>query len=274
MRTTQLRALAIRASAALLAEAELTPKPALVDRRGSGAHPDLDLPLMRRSARALFPAFAALALAADGSAPSTALRESLGVIGRAGERAMLAATGGVNTHRGALWSVGLLVAGAAICGAGASARTVAVTAGELAREPDRFAPFQATHGLLAAARFGVAGARGEARAGFPHVVEIGLPALRAGLRAGAAPRVAACDALLAIVAELDDTCLLHRGGIAALRAAQQHARAVLTAGGTASAAGRRAFARLEAELLARNASPGGSADLLAATLFLWRHESR
>jgi triphosphoribosyl-dephospho-CoA synthase len=274
MRTTATRQLAVRASAALLAEAELTPKPALVDRRGSGAHADLTLALMRRSARALRPAFAALAHAADGSAPSTALRESLGAIGRAGERTMLAATGGVNTHRGALWSLGLLVAAAAICGPDAEARTIAAVAGDLARRPDRFAPRETTHGVLAAARYGVGGARGEARAGFPHVLDVGLPALRGALRRGLSPRTAACDALIAIVAELEDTCVLHRGGLGALRAAQRNARAVLAAGGTATAAGRRAFGVLEADLVARNASPGGSADLLAATLFLWEHETR
>ena len=114
----------------------------------------------------------------------------------------------------------------------------------------------------------MAGARGEARNGFPHVVGVALPALRAAREAGGSERLARLDALVALIANVDDTCLLHRGGRAALRDAQTGARAVLDAGGSATAAGRRALRSLEAALLRHNAAPGGSADLLAAALFL------
>jgi triphosphoribosyl-dephospho-CoA synthase len=87
---------------------------------------------------------------------------------------------------------------------------------------------------------------------------------------GAGETCARLDALMAIMASLDDTCLLHRGGMPALEAAQAGAGAVLEAGGSSSAAGWRALLRLDAELLARYASPGGCADLLAACLFLER----
>ncbi|MBN3811448.1 triphosphoribosyl-dephospho-CoA synthase, partial [Paraburkholderia sp. Ac-20347] len=97
---------------ALIDEARLTPKPALVDARGSGAHVDLDLAIMLRSAHALEPTFAALARASSGARPGTALRTDLARIGRAGEAAMMRATAGSNAHRGAIWIVGLLVAGA------------------------------------------------------------------------------------------------------------------------------------------------------------------
>jgi triphosphoribosyl-dephospho-CoA synthase len=117
-------------------------------------------------------------------------------------------------------------------------------------------------------RYGVAGARGEARRGFPHVVGVALPALRAAREAGRTERLARLDALIALIAHVDDTCLLHRGGRAALRDAQAGARAVLAVGGNATAAGRRAVRSLEAALLRHNASPGGSADLFAAALFL------
>ncbi|HEY2022099.1 triphosphoribosyl-dephospho-CoA synthase, partial [Paraburkholderia sp.] len=96
------------AVAALIDEAELTPKPALVDQRGSGAHRDLDLATMRRSACALEPTFAALARAARRRGePSALLRTELAQIGRAGEQQMLRATGGSNAHRGAIWIIGL-----------------------------------------------------------------------------------------------------------------------------------------------------------------------
>jgi triphosphoribosyl-dephospho-CoA synthase len=260
--------LARRAVAALLEEAELTPKPALVDRRGSGAHADLDLALMRRSALALRPTFAGLAHAARGQPPSPGLRSALARIGREGERAMLAATRGVNTHRGAIWALGLLVAAAAIEGPGATAAGLCATAGTIARHEDHAAPPSVTNGARACTRYGVGGARGQAAAGFPHVLHVALPALAAARARGVPETCARLDALLAVMAELDDTCLLHRGGTEALAIARNGARAVLAVGGTGEPAGRRRLARLDGELVARNASPGGSADLLAAALLL------
>src|SRR5215217_668959 len=97
---------------ALLEEAKLTPKPALVDRRGGGAHDDMDLGMLFSSAHALRPTFRDLAARAYGRAPSRQLREELAAIGRRGEGAMLAVTGGINTHRGAIWAMGLLAAAA------------------------------------------------------------------------------------------------------------------------------------------------------------------
>ncbi|MGO4332204.1 triphosphoribosyl-dephospho-CoA synthase, partial [Cupriavidus sp. M-11] len=105
--------LADLAVAALIDEAALSPKPGLVDSRGNGAHDDLSLALMCRSARALHPAFAAMAAAGlQAAQPGVALREQLGALGREAEAAMMRATGGVNTHRGAIWSLGLLLGAA------------------------------------------------------------------------------------------------------------------------------------------------------------------
>src|SRR6202047_4180668 len=97
------RQLADLAVDVLIAEALLTPKPALVDRRGSGAHRDLDLARLLRSAHSRHGAFLEMATVAAGREPDQALRERLASIGRAGERDMLAATGGSNAHRGAIW---------------------------------------------------------------------------------------------------------------------------------------------------------------------------
>jgi triphosphoribosyl-dephospho-CoA synthase len=254
----------------LIAEAMLTPKPALVDQRGSGAHRDLDLGVLLRSARSLHRAFLDMATVAIGREPDRALREQLAVIGRAGECDMLVATAGSNAHRGAIWAIGLLVAARAMVGPGATPREIAVLAGRIARFDDRGAPRQASHGARACERYGVPGARGEARAGFPHVVDIGLPALWAARARGDDETCAQLDALMTIMSRLDDTCLLHRGGLPALRVAQSGARAVLAAGGSASAAGWGALLSLDATLLALHASPGGAADLLAACLFLDR----
>jgi triphosphoribosyl-dephospho-CoA synthase len=266
--------LATAAVSALLEEAELTPKPALVDRRGNGAHHDLDLARLRRSSRSLQVGFADVARAAAIEQPLR-LREQIGRIGRDMERRMLASTHGSNAHRGAIWALGLLVAAAARRRSERSAARLAAAAAALARLPDRFAPPRPpSNGERARSRFGALGARGEAQAAFRHAVGVGLPALRAARARGVLEDCARLDALLAIMASLDDTCLLHRGGPAALQAAKVGALAVLAAGGTAAPAGLVRLHRLHAELMGRWASPGGSADLLAVTLFLDRLEAR
>jgi triphosphoribosyl-dephospho-CoA synthase len=265
-------ALSTLAVSALVDEAELTPKPALVDRRGSGAHHDLDLARLRCSAHVLQDGFAAMARAATGEQPSLQFREQIGRIGRDMEWRMMAATDGSNAHRGAIWAIGLLVAAAAQRREDRNAASIAAAAAALARLPDQFAPRPLSNGERASLKFGAAGARGEAQAGFPHAIRVGLPMLRATRDRGAPENCARLDALMAIMASLDDTCLLHRGGPVALQAAKRGAMAVLVAGGTAAPAGIARLHRLHAELMARWASPGGSADLLAVTLFLDRLE--
>ncbi|WP_137279457.1 triphosphoribosyl-dephospho-CoA synthase [Pseudomonas rhizoryzae] len=266
--------LADLAVAALIDEAELSPKPALVDRRGQGAHQDLSLGLMLTSAQALRPCFQAMAEAAELGLPAEELRRLIGRLGRDGEAAMLQVTGGVNTHRGAIWALGLLVT-AAVQARPGSAQALCLAAGRLASLPDPDAPHTApSHGQRVAQRYGVGGARAEAAAGFPAIHGRGLPQLRASRQAGAGEQNARLDALLAIMTRLDDTCVLHRAGPAALSAMHQGAQAVLDAGGSASLAGRRQLLALDRELLAANASPGGAADLLAATLLVDRLEPR
>ncbi|MBT8767705.1 triphosphoribosyl-dephospho-CoA synthase [Metapseudomonas boanensis] len=253
---------------ALIDEADLSPKPALVDRRGGGAHSDLHLGLMHASALALWPCFKAMAEAAQVHGEiGQPLREALGRIGREGEAAMLATTCGVNTHRGAIWALGLLVAAAALA-PDDSASALALRAARIALFDDRAAPQTDSHGARVARRFGVRGAREEAQLGFPAVLQHGLPQLQRSRSEGAGEQNARLDALLAIMATLADTCVLWRAGLEGLAAMQQGARAVLAAGGSASLAGRRRLRALDAHLLQLNASPGGAADLLAACLFI------
>ncbi|MFK3775322.1 triphosphoribosyl-dephospho-CoA synthase [Pseudomonas sp. NPDC089406] len=253
---------------ALLDEADLSPKPGLVDRRSNGAHHDMSLALMHASALALWPCFKHMAQAAlQHGAITPALRADLGRIGREGEAAMLTTTGGVNTHRGAIWALGLLVAARAL-GGQADARAVASRAGRIALLDDPACPAQHSHGSQVRQRHGVGGAREQAQLGFPAVIDHGLVQLHRSRAAGCSEPHARLDALLAIMATLGDTCVLWRAGTEGLQSVQQGARAVLGAGGSASLAGRRQLRRLDAQLLQLNASPGGAADLLAACLFL------
>jgi triphosphoribosyl-dephospho-CoA synthase len=264
--------LSIAAVSALLEEAELTPKPALVDCGGNGAHHDLDLARLRRSAQSLQDGFADIARAAAVEKSPLRLREQIGRIGRDMERRMLVATDGSNAHRGAIWALGLLVAAAATRRSERKAARIAAAAAALARLPDQFALRPLSNGEQVRLRYGATGARSEAQAAFPHAIGVGLPTLRAARDGGVPEDCARLDALMAIMASLDDTCLLHRGGPAALQAAKRGALAVLTAGGTGSPAGMDRLHRLHRELMALWASPGGSADLLGVTLLLDRLE--
>jgi len=257
--------LAVRA---LADEACLTPKPGLVDRRGPGAHTDMNLKMMLRSAHSLFHCFREIAEAAAAMRPSRGAREKLAAIGRRGEEAMLGATGGTNTHKGAIWTLGLLTAGAVMASEPGNPCEIASLAGKIARFSDRMMPDTVTNGIRAKSRYGARGARGQAEMGFPHVVNVGLPALHASRECGNTEDEARLDALLAIMAELDDTCLLHRGGALMLQMVKAGARGIRLAGGVSASEGQRRLHRLEAKMLKTNASPGGSADLLAATIFL------
>lgn len=258
---------------ALIDEADLSPKPALVDRRGNGAHTDLHLGLMHASALALWPAFKEMAEAAlEFGEIGLPLREAIGRIGREGEQAMLVTTNGVNTHRGAIWALGLLVTAAALDTKSTSASAVTLRAARLALLNDRYAPRPLSHGAQVAQRYGVRGAREEAQLGFPSVVQRGLPQLKRSRAAGHGEQNARLDALLAIMTDLADTCVLYRAGEQGLHAMQHGAQAVLYAGGSASLTGRRRLHELDQQLIALNASPGGAADLLAASLLLDRIE--
>jgi triphosphoribosyl-dephospho-CoA synthase len=260
---TTIAALAVRA---LQEEALLSPKPGLVDRRGSGSHSDMDLPMLLRSAESLQDTFRELALAGSRFPIGQHLRDRIGVLGRMGEATMLEATGGVNTHRGALWTVGLLVTAAGSARAGSTTAVVDVPAraGALARIPDSAGDRpQSSHGQRAMRAYGVRGAAGEASAGFPSIARVALPTLRASRSHGEGEDRARLRALLALVAAVDDTCVLHRGGSEGLRWLQRSARRVQRARRFDSA-----LERLVVRTERRGLSPGGSADLLAGAVFL------
>ena len=190
---------------------------------------------------------------------------------------MMAATDGANAHRGAIFSLGLICAteGARDYAPGpalARARTVAETWGAaVLRRPAS----PSSHGGVAARRFGVGGAREEAAAGFPIVCAAGLSALEEGRRLRPLdPEAARVHCFFALMAKVDDTNLLHRGGLDGLRFAKHAAVRFLRAGGVGAPTWRDEAIRVHRAFVARDLSPGGSADLLATTLFLDALERR
>lgn len=246
----------------LIEEAELTPKPGLVDRENTGAHHDLSIQLMRTSAEALFDTFAEIASVSFGRTPSQTVREEIAAIGRRGEQIMFEATGGINTHKGAIWAIGLLISAVSIGKGNDPIPKIISLAGQIARYPDSYCPNTKTNGRGVFEKFGVGGARTEAEQGFPHISHYSLPVLIRERLRGRIEKDAQLLALLSLIAHLNDTCILHRGGMDALIFAQQEAKAILISEDLDR------VKTLDDEFIKRRISPGGSADLLAATLFL------
>ncbi|MGW3666989.1 triphosphoribosyl-dephospho-CoA synthase [Streptomyces sp. NPDC005141] len=258
-------ALARAAVAALTRQLELAPKPGLPDPRDLRARATRrDLCSLRWSAKALTPGLAAMAAAARRTGrPTPELRAELGAIGRCTEHSVALTGGG---HRGALWALGLLVAAAAL-DPRATGPDVTATAKRIAAHTDRRAPRRPSRGSSVSAKYGAAGARGEARAGFPHVRRA-LDALATARSAGVPEPRARLDALLTVMSTLQDTELLYTAGPHGLRHVQAGARGVLEAGGSSTEEGRASLSALDDDLHARAWSPRGSGALLAGALFV------
>jgi triphosphoribosyl-dephospho-CoA synthase len=261
-----------RAVLALLHELAVWPKPGLVSHVDSGSHSDMDAAMLQASAESLRPFFEELAKAGEDGADMGRLR----TIGLRAEAAMLAVTGGVNTHRGAIFGLGLLCAAAGevaeVSREGAAVSPLRLGdvvmrrwAAEIKRGPIPLF----SHGAAALRRYGAGGARAEAAGGFRSVYEVGWPALRQGRSLqpddADAASVQACFALIAAVC---DTNLLHRGGAGGMRYAAEAAASFLSQGGVGAPDWRARAAAVHAAFVARRLSPGGCADLLAMTLFV------
>jgi triphosphoribosyl-dephospho-CoA synthase len=258
--------IATLATASLKREVATYPKPGLVSPVDQGSHRDMDAAMMDRSADALAPYFAQLAQAGAASAGMDRLR----AIGVAGEQAMLLATGGVNTHRGAIFGMGLLCAAAGFRQAYGTGETLGalVAARWGAGIMDGPVPLH-SHGTRVARRHGAGGARAEAAAGFPSLYGLAVPALREGRRLRSDDRQAAqVHACMMLIATVEDTNLLYRGGAEGLAFAQTQARDFIAAGGVGAADWFVRAQQIHHAFVARNLSPGGCADLLAMALFV------
>jgi triphosphoribosyl-dephospho-CoA synthase len=253
---------------ALICEVTLSPKPGLVDSRNNGAHNDMNLEMMEASARSLKPYFSQMAMAGAETTSHQLLRDAVGEIGRNAEAAMLKTTGGVNTHKGAIWALGLLVTS---LGMGAASetemfQTSALLAGLTDSSLKKCTPV--TNGQKVYCKYGIKGAKEEAIQGFPTIATAGLPALRYSREAGDNEDICQLNALLMIMSKLNDTCILSRAGLEGLETVQKGAARILTLGGAGTTNGFESLAELDKKLLSINASSGGAADLLAATILV------
>lgn len=252
------------AQRALLYEALAAPKPGLVDRENSGAHGDMDVFSFASSAAVLRSYFEDCARAGMRAGNGENPLEALRFLGRRAEEDMLRVTGGANTHKGAIFSLGILCCAAGMAGENLPADAAKIAAAALREMQDMHAENARTGGEIQYVKLGLTGVRGEAAAGFPSVCEIALPALRKALAEGKSMNHAGLQALLHLMARVDDSNLIRRGGEESLAWAKQYAKRMLDEGYNAED-----LRRMDADFIRRNLSPGGCADLLAITYFLY-----
>lgn len=263
------------ATRALQAELDTTPKPGLVDKDNNGAHRDMDYALMQRSIDTLHPYFVKLALlgCADALPTHTSIRD----IGIEAEKAMLSATNGVNTHKGALFSMGLAVVAAAH-----EERKTAANEEQILKEKNggedvlvslqttikalaaSFPDTNGTHGskakLLSKGTTAIKGALDNAREGYEMLFAEWLPFYIERRKEHDAYTLH--KTLLRIMCDLDDTNVIYRTDLATAEEVKQEARALLDNFAEA------ALKDMDRRYTARNISPGGAADMLSFTAFI------
>ncbi|MCT4606442.1 MAG: triphosphoribosyl-dephospho-CoA synthase CitG [Marinisporobacter sp.] len=266
---------------ALLFEVSATPKPGLVDRYNSGAHGDMDFYTFMSSSAALGHTFYQCALAA-GKYEEVNYDNILAYIrpiGIEGEKRMLKATGGVNTHKGLIFSLGIIaaVAGMAyiesprtnidsleIC-----SRVISVTKGisqkELVQNKKKK---EFTYGEYLYKKYGVKGIRGEVESGFATVREYGLPILISLMKNRNLNDVLV-QVLLHLMMYTEDSNVLGRHDLSTLDYVKINAKQALSLGGIFTAEGRKKVMDMDKDFIEKNISPGGAADLLAVTLMLY-----
>lgn len=260
------------ATLALHDELALAPKPGLVTPFDNGSHDDMDAHTFMRSLFALRSYFVRIAEAGHAGADFSELERC----GIAAEARMLAATQGVNTHRGAIFMLGLVCAAAGTVARECDGAMHAVQLRDALRRhwgaalTARSRRVSTLPGGIATRLLGLRGASEEAALGFPVLFEVAVPTLANGLARGLSPQFARLDTLFHVMAVLDDSNLAHRGGLAGLRHAQTAARKFIDDGGVASTDALARARSIADDFVARRLSPGGAADTLAAACCVMR----
>lgn len=280
MKSTELaRKIEALAVQALLYEVAATPKPGLVDSANTGAHRDMDLFTFIRSATTLGPAFSAcfMAGAAHEGTPE-ALLPAIRAIGIDAEKAMLQATGGVNTHKGILFSMGMLCGAAGVLfREGAEAEVTAekfcdtaarIVVGIIQRDFGALgAKTCLTYGEKLYLKHGITGIRGEVAGGFQTVRRAALPTIRERW-GNTDTNTLLVDLLLRLMADSEDSNILGRHNLAMLSVVKEKSRSILAAGSVYHPEGLEAVKAFDRWCIENWVSPGGSADLLAVAVFL------
>jgi triphosphoribosyl-dephospho-CoA synthase len=259
------------ATAALYQELALYPKPGLVSFVDNGSHSDMDASTFMRSLFALRHYFVRIA-------QHGAMQASFATLAQTGieaEAAMMRATSGINTHRGAIFQLGLLCASAGSLAA--QGRSMSLSQIRLKLQTCWGEALAArcllphdSKGRRVADRFGLRSAGMEAAMGMPVLFDVATPALQTALAQGMGWTEARLQTFFHIMAVLDDTNLAHRGGLSGLRDAQLMAQTFVRQGGMRQPDAMAQVRSMHLQFVAQRLSPGGSADVLAATCWLAR----
>lgn len=265
---------ALLAVQSLIDEVHTTPKPGLVDCRNNGSHKDMDVRLFEISAHALQPYFKKCVQIGQETAPLPP-EETFPLLRDAGlkaEKTMFRATGGVNTHKGVIYTLGILCGSVGRLWSAeqpiASSNDILAECANIVRAsvPADFASAKGkTAGEQLYLQQGIRGIRGEMAEGLPSVQNIGMPRFEQFLADGFSQNDAGAYTLLHLIANVTDTNLYKRGGVAGAQWAAKAASELLSAEQHPAI---RQIEALDDGFIARNLSPGGCADLLAATYFL------
>lgn len=275
----KLGALAVEA---MLYEVAATPAPGLIDRINSGAHHDMDFYSFMRSSAALATTMARCAQAGlNHKGTLSSLLPVLRSIGQDGEKAMLEATNGINTQKGVLFALGVVVAAAGWLYQHNSPLTpdeifdttsqivMGIVAGELAVNAKK--PAELTAGERLYRSYGITGIRGEMEGGLPAIRNKALPVISDALKAGLGVNNSLIQALLVLCMHVDDTTVMNRHSPDKMQTwVRSRVENILRAGGMYTAIGQKMVAELDQEFTAHNISPGGAADMLAVTWFVYR----
>lgn len=274
--STYIGALAIRS---IMYEVSASPKPGLIDRFNNGAHKDMDYFTFIDSASMIGDDFRQMALAGEQftGCDLWELFNEIRQIGIATERKMFQITGGINTHKGIIFSIGIISAAAAFLMTQKNTRVISAEeicgivpdmVGSLCQEFDGISHKEdLTHGERLYLKYGVKGIRGEVESGFKTVLSYGMPQLRSNL--GKQERNAVLvNTLLSLMTGAEDSNILHRHSMDVLNHVQIDAGIALSYGGLFTTGGCEFIESMNQDFTNRDISPGGSADLLAVTIFL------
>lgn len=288
IRDERIEVIGVAALEAMLMEVSCSPAPGLVDRFNSGSHRDMDFFTFVRSSSALSTAMIAFAEAGwNHTGTSQQLLPILRKIGITAEKKMFQATNGINTQKGILFLLGILSAATALV---ARERYPIIKATMILSESSRICQGlvqneletiknnkiqrERTAGEQFYVKYGITGIRGEIESGLPGVVQHALPCFQEALTKGLSLNDALIHTLLSLMSCTDDTTILNRHNPETLWSVKEEAASILEDGGMFTVCGRKRINELDEYYVKHNISPGGSADLLAATYFLYVIEKR
>lgn len=267
------------AGLALLEEVDTAPKPGLVDSLSNGAHRDMNLLTFQRSADALIPYFWKFAeTGIQMSEKPEGCFLKIRQIGIQAEEAMYEATGQINTHKGAVFTMGILCAAAGICYKKYGQVSISslivqeqkMVKNILLNELDLIQIQNSgdTHGKKNLCTYGSRGIRGEAADGYPSVINLALPVIRQGKKEGRNWNLVKIQALFTLMSQVEDGNMLSRCKSEGLKEVQKLSKEFLLSGGAYSKGAIEELTKLDTYFIHKNYSSGGCADLLAAAIFL------